>query len=207
MRTTRRRLTTTTAAAAGLALALAGCAGQAEAGADSPSAATSTEETQAAQGTHNDADTRFAQMMIVHHQGAIEMAELVAEEAGTDEVRSLAERIAAAQDPEIDLMSGWLEEWGEEQPDGMDMGDMDHGGMDMEGMDQEQVMEELGQLEGVELDQRFLELMADHHAGAIEMSQEQLDEGENTDALDLAQKIIDDQTVEIAEMKDLLGGM
>lgn len=42
---------------------------------------------------HNEADTAFAQMMIVHHQGAIEMADLAAQQAQSADVQALAERI------------------------------------------------------------------------------------------------------------------
>ena len=41
---------------------------------------------------HNEADTAFAQMMIVHHQGAIEMADLAAQQAQSADVQALAER-------------------------------------------------------------------------------------------------------------------
>ncbi len=81
---------------------------------------------------------------------------------------------------------------------------MDHGGMDMEGMSQEEAMAELESLSGAEFDQRFLELMIAHHRGAVDMAQEELDGGENPQALELAQTIIDDQQAEITEMEQLL---
>ena len=43
-----------------------------------------------------------------------------------------------------------------------------------------------------------------HHNGAIAMAQQELDNGEHSAALDLAQTIIDDQTAEISEMEELL---
>lgn len=46
--------------------------------------------------------------------------------------------------------------------------------------------------------------MIAHHEGAVEMAQTELDEGENPQALELAQKIIDDQQTEIAEMQEML---
>ena len=46
---------------------------------------------------HDEADTAFAQMMIVHHEGAIEMAEAALTNAGSAEIKALAERISAAQ--------------------------------------------------------------------------------------------------------------
>src|SRR5690625_2945483 len=116
----------------------------------------------------------FAQMMIVHHEGAIEMADLAVEQASSEEVRSLAERIYAAQGPEIEEMTSWLEAWGE---DTAPMGGMEgHGGMDMEGMSQEEAMAELESLSGAEFDRRFLELMIAHHRGAVDMAQSELDD-------------------------------
>ncbi|WP_370524089.1 DUF305 domain-containing protein [Cellulomonas sp. APG4] len=153
---------------------------------------------------HNDADTEFAQMMIVHHEGAIEMADLAVAQGSSSEVRELGERISGAQDPEIDLMTSWLEAWGEDLPVDAEMGGMDHGAMEMDGMDQEATMDELVGLTGEEFDRRFLELMVEHHAGAVEMAEEHMTAGENAEAVELSDTIIEDQTAEIAEMEDLL---
>src|SRR5690625_1437643 len=104
-------------------------------------------------------------------------------------------------------MTSWLEAWGEEASATGGMEGMDHGGMDMEGMSQEEAMAELESLSGAEFDRRFLELMIAHHQGAVDMAQDQLDSGENPQALELAQKIIDDQQAEISEMEELLQGL
>lgn len=200
MSATRRRLAATTAILA-LTATLAACS----TGEEPPAAPESSSSEEAEETTeHNAADVEFTQMMIVHHQGALEMAELAVERASTEEVRTLAERIAAAQGPEIELMSGWLQMWDEELPAGAEHGGMDHGGMDMDGMDQEEAMTTLAGLEGVEFDRKFLELMVAHHRGAIEMAQTQIGEGADSDALALARTIRDDQNTEITEMENLL---
>ena len=49
-------------------------------------------------------DTDFAQMMITHHQGAIDMAKLAADNAEHEELKELAEEIISAQEREIDVM-------------------------------------------------------------------------------------------------------
>lgn len=203
------------ASAFALALTLAAC-GSPQDQADQSGTGTATQEptgTQtsgsAGQGevdeTHSDADTMFAQMMIVHHEGAIEMADLAVERAGAQEVRSLAEGISAAQGPEIEQMTAWLEAWGEPTTPSEDMAG--HGGMDMDGMSQEEAMTELEGLSGAEFDRRFLELMIAHHEGAVTMAEDQLADGQNPQARELAQKIIDDQQAEIAEMEQLLQGL
>lgn len=205
------RLLAVPAAALALGLTLAACATDAASPApsatqDGAAPARAAEDAPEDGATHNDADTEFAQMMIVHHEGAIEMAELAVTRATDQEVRALAARIAAAQGPEIELMSGWLDAWGEEQPDEADMGGMGHEGMEMAGMDQASAMAELSGLGG-DVDRRFLELMIEHHRGAIVMAEAERADGASTEATRLAQTIIDDQTAEIAEMTHLLNAL
>jgi uncharacterized protein (DUF305 family) len=56
-------------------------------------------------------DRRFMEAMIVHHEGAIDMAEGVLDEGQDAEVAGLAEAVIAAQEAEIEQMQQWLEEW------------------------------------------------------------------------------------------------
>ncbi|RAZ84464.1 DUF305 domain-containing protein [Cereibacter johrii] len=55
-----------------------------------------------------DADVAFACGMIAHHQGAIDMAEVLLEHGDDPQMRALAEEIIAAQGPEIERMTAWL---------------------------------------------------------------------------------------------------
>ena len=155
---------------------------------------------------HNDADVEFAQMMILHHQGALDMAVLAEGRAQSEPVQDLAARIQFAQQPEIDLMTSWLRTWGE-QPAGADdpMGGMDHsdGATGMADDDQMRRLQDAG----ADFDRLFLEMMIDHHAGAVAMSESYRDRGQNEDALGLADAIITDQTAEIAEMQDVLADL
>ncbi|EGJ19626.1 hypothetical protein RSWS8N_15739 [Cereibacter sphaeroides WS8N] len=57
-----------------------------------------------------DADVAFACGMIAHHQGAIDMAEVLLEHGDDPQMRALAEEIIAAQGPEIERMTAWLAE-------------------------------------------------------------------------------------------------
>ncbi|WP_157127507.1 DUF305 domain-containing protein [Cnuibacter physcomitrellae] len=148
--------------------------------------------------TFNDQDVMFAQMMTAHHQQAIEMSDTLLSKSGVDEkVTQLAEKIKAAQQPEIDTMTGWLESWGA-STDGMMM---DHGS---DGMMSADDMTALEQADGAAAGKLFLERMIQHHQGAIEMAQTEVDSGENADAVALAKKIITDQTAEIAQMQIML---
>lgn len=56
-------------------------------------------------------DPSFMTWMIVHHQGAIEMARLAEERAAHQEVKDLAAGIIASQSAEIETMQGWLADW------------------------------------------------------------------------------------------------
>lgn len=202
-----------TIVAGGIALAvtLAACGDGEDTSPNEPADSTTAETTDGPpqiedHEVHNDDDTQFAQMMIIHHEGAIEMADLALERADSQEVRSLAEEISAAQGPEIQEMTSWLEDWGEEtSPPEHDA--MDHEGMDMEGMSQEEAMAELESLSGTEFDRRFLEVMIAHHRGAVEMAETHVYAGQNRRALELAKTIIDDQQDEIAQMEELLEGL
>ena len=154
----------------------------------------------------NDADVAFAQAMIPHHAQAVDMADLADDRADDPEVRDLAQRIRAAQQPEIDLMESWLEEWGHPMEEGMDHGDMDMGDMDMGemGMMSDQAMERLESASGEEFDRLFLSGMREHHLGAVAMAEEELSKGESPEAKELAQEIIETQRAEIEEIDALL---
>ncbi len=174
------------AAALGLAVAGTACAG----GQDQPAL-------EQPAGEHNEADVSFAQGMIPHHQQAIEMADMAARQAASAEVKDLAARIKAAQQPEIDQMTAWLEDWGAPvQPE--------HGGHGGHGMLSDADMAQLRQASGPAFDRLFLEGMIRHHEGAVSMSQEELDKGQFPEAKELARHIIDSQQAEIAEMRRLL---
>lgn len=57
-------------------------------------------------------DKAFIEEMIIHHQGAIEMAELTAKNAKHDEIKQLGQDIISAQSKEIDTMKSWQVDWG-----------------------------------------------------------------------------------------------
>ncbi len=61
--------------------------------------------------TGNEFDAIFLEDMIVHHQGAIDMANAALIQAGHEELKSMAKEIIAAQSGEISQMKKWQEEW------------------------------------------------------------------------------------------------
>ena len=195
MFSTSRPLRRTAVAAAAAAL-VAGASACGTGGTDSgmsgmgsSASATST----AAQG-----DVMFAQMMIPHHEQAVEMADLALQDKAqaSSEVRALAEQIAKAQGPEIETMTSWLSSWG-----AATSAPMDHS---MPGMMGEADMSKLAGATGAEFDQQWLTMMVAHHEGAITMAEDVLGTTTNAEVKSLARAIVDGQQAEIVTMKQLL---
>lgn len=234
--TMKRTLVLSTLAVAST-LALAACGEAAESGnTDATTSATSTatttpETTEATTATteadgeisadHNDADIMFAQMMIPHHQQAVEMSEmLLAKEGIPAQVVEFGQGVIDAQGPEIDRMNAMLEAWGQQpvtdsggmgtmdEMGGMDhgeMGGMDHGEMGgMSGMMSQEDMTALEEAQGTEAARLYLEQMTAHHEGAVDMARDEVADGQNPHAITLAEQVINDQEVEIAQMQQML---
>jgi uncharacterized protein (DUF305 family) len=149
---------------------------------------------------HNQADVTFTQMMVPHHEQALEMAQLASSRASSADVKALAANIEAAQQPEIDKMNGWLNAWGAESMSGMDHGSMDMG----QGMMSQADMDKLKAKSGTAFDHDFLSMMMQHHDGAIAMARTELADGRNANALALAASIQVTQQAEISQMQALL---
>lgn len=154
----------------------------------------------------NDADVSFAQGMIPHHRQATEMADLAKGRSTDPAVLDLASKIIAAQQPEIDSMSGWLQSWDKKVPsDSGEMDGMDHGSSsEMPGMMSSDDMASLETATGSAFDKAFLTMMIEHHQGAIEMATTEESDGKYPQAVKLAKKIQQDQASEIVTMESLL---
>ena len=139
----------------------------------------------------------FAAMMIPHHEQAVTMSKLALTNTTNPQVLDLAQRIKAAQEPEIVQMNTWLD-------GGYSM--MGHDGHQMGGMLSDEELAKLETLKDKEFDQMFLESMIVHHEGAIQMTQ-MIVESSNKEVKTLADNIITSQTKEIAEMKELLANL
>ena len=160
-------------------------------------------------------DAMFVMMMIPHHQQAVEMADLALSNSSASAfVRDLASRIKAGQQPEIDLMSSWLDQWGiaagpagsEQGIDhsGHDMGDMSGmamGDAGMPGMMTQEQMEELQSAKGADFNRLWLIMMIEHHEGALDMVQSVLQSTANDEVRSLAQAMATAQRAEIKQMQ------
>lgn len=197
---TRRFMLLTSAALSAVILA-AGCGdggdetgGMNHGGMGSPTAAASSN------GTFNDADVRFAQMMIPHHQQAVEMATLAQTRASDPEVKQLAAQVKAAQDPEITTMTGWLTTWGQSTA----APDSGHDMTSMPGMMSDDDMAKLKAATGTAFDRMFVQMMIAHHKGAIQMAQDEQNNGADPQAKALAATIEKTQTAEVATLEAIL---
>ena len=140
-------------------------------------------------------DLMFAQMMIPHHQQAVDLGTLAETRAESQEVKDLAVQIKNEQSPEINQMKSWLESADAPMT-------MDHD-MGMGGMLSDAEMKALENTSGAEFDELFLKSMIAHHQGAIEMAQMVVDSN-NVEAQALGKAIIASQSEQITYMESLL---
>jgi uncharacterized protein (DUF305 family) len=145
----------------------------------------------------NGSDQMFLQMMIPHHEQAVEMSDLALSNSKNPEVLKIAQQIKDAQSAEIISMNSWLKSSGMSA----DMGhDMDHG---MGGMMDDADMVALKAAKGAEFDRLFLTGMIAHHEGALHMVM-MIRDSDDPNLQTLGQNIIRTQTAEIELMKKLL---
>ncbi|WP_106975086.1 DUF305 domain-containing protein [Streptomyces katrae] len=144
----------------------------------------------------NAADRAYVQHMVEHHRQALAMSALVPERASSDGVKRLAERISAAQQPEIRAMESWSARY--RAPSGAPDGH-DHGAMP--GMATGQQLKQLAEAKGADFDRLFLTLMTAHHEGAVKMAGEVLATGNNGAVEEMANEVVATQTAEIHRMR------
>ena len=203
MHTKLTRLTLLLAALLLAVPALAACGGDDE---SSPDTSTHT----AANGDEfNDADVAFVTDMIPHHAQATEMVNMARGRGLDPEVQQIADGILATQTTEIEAMVDWLTAWDQPVPatsqdhahaDGGDT-EMD---ADMPGMMNADEMADLGAARGEEFQTMWLEMMIEHHEGAIEIARTEVEDGTFPDTVAMAKEIESSQTAEVERMQGLL---
>ena len=163
----------------------------------------------------NDADVAFATGMIPHHAQALVMVDLTRGRDLSTQAQKLADDIRAAQGPQIEQMAAWLYDWDKPVPetmrdhvnsgdDGMSRHDMGDDSQDMPGMMTDEEMNELEAAQGQEFETMWLEMMIEHHTGAIEMAREEQADGVFEPARKLAESVATSQQAEIDHMNVLL---
>lgn len=154
-------------------------------------------------------DKSFIEMMIPHHQGAVEMAQMAVNKGKSPEVKKLAESIIKDQNREIGQMRTWYKQWYGTEVPMMGMNMQMHHGMGQEMMMVMQHQEIMDQEMMVALknasnfDREFLRQMTSHHEMALMMAGMVVDGAVHPETRKLAKSIIQSQSAEINKMGQL----
>ena len=166
-----------------------------------------------------EADVKFLQGMIVHHEQAILMSSMVGKRTNNPTIVDLADRIDASQEDEISFMEGWLKDRGENVPEENEHSAMSHHDMedhdmsmhlDMVGMASPKQLKELENSKSTDFDRLFLQLMIAHHDGALEMVKDlKKFSGAAYDPIlnEFVSDLVNDQGVEIERMNTIAVGL
>jgi uncharacterized protein (DUF305 family) len=142
------------------------------------------------------ADVMFLQMMIPHHQQAIDISNIALKTSEDSELLALAGTIIKAQTAEIAQMNSWLKDAGAS----MDMG---HSMSGMGGMLDDAEVSALSAASGKNFDRLWLKGMIGHHDGAIHMTT-MIEDASNPDIKTFGENVVKDQSVQINQMNVML---
>ena len=146
-------------------------------------------------GEFSSSDIMFLQMMIPHHQQAVDMGTLAESQGLSPTIKALATQIKSEQSPEITKMTAWVSAAGASVK-------MDHD-MGMGGMLSDSEFAALKAARGADFDKLFLKDMITHHSSAVAMAVMVM-HSQNTSIKSLSKAIIDSQSKEIQYMQGLL---
>jgi len=153
---------------------------------------------------HNGADVMFLQMMIVHIGQGSELARIATDRAVSSQVRDLATAITATQTEEAQVMTGWLTGWSEPVAAAHDpAAHAAHGGMPAVTKDQ---VDALRAAPADTVDKMFLTLLIGHQHNAVEWADAVTRDGRNPEARDLARRVKESRSDQIALMLRLAAG-
>lgn len=142
------------------------------------------------------ADVMFLQMMIPHHQQAIDISDLAISKSKNAEILNLAARIKSEQSTEIIQMKKWLSDAGASE-------EMGHHMDEMGGMLSDTELADLEKATGASFDRLWLQGMTAHHEGALHMTN-MIRDAQNPEIRKFGEGIVKVQTSEIQEMKAIL---
>lgn len=156
-----------------------------------------------------DADVKFMQGMIHHHNQALLMAAMIPTHTDTVQLAGLGRKIQISQTGDIQAMKGWLTDRHQELPMIMPDGSaMMHGDMGpMPGMLTPEQMKALDAARAGKFDELFLTGMIQHHKGALTMVADLRAAGgaKEPNIGDFTNQVDNDQRMEIVRMYGLLG--
>jgi uncharacterized protein (DUF305 family) len=159
---------------------------------------------------YTDADVKFMQGMIHHHNQALLMVTMIPTHTATVQLAELGRKIQISQTGEIQAMKDWLTDRHQEVPMIMPDGSAMMGQMDMAampGMLTPDQMKALGAARGGTFDELFLTGMIQHHKGALTMVADLRAAGGalEPNIADFTVRVDTDQRMEIVRMYGLLG--
>lgn len=147
-------------------------------------------------------DIDFADMMMMHHQAAIDMSEVEVSKGNDAMMNTMAQNIITAQKAEIEQMQQFVKNF--KMPEAkMEKGEMHNelsAAMKMM-MDTMMNMSISGNT-----DKDFAMMMIAHHQTAVTMAKDEISHGKHSQLKKMAQKIISDQTKEINDFNNWLSG-
>jgi uncharacterized protein (DUF305 family) len=152
------------------------------------------------------AEAGFARDMIVHHEQAVRMAELITGTTRDTSLKAISTDIVYVQQFQMGQLWGWLESW--KVPRIVDTPAMTWMGMPVEDrMPGMASPEEIGKLQtarGDARDEQFMRLMVPHHQAGVAMAEAVLARTDRSEVRKLAEQLAAAQTFEIDAMQDLL---
>jgi len=159
---------------------------------------------------YTDADVKFMQGMIHHHNQALLMAAMIPTHTHTAQLIALGKKIQISQSGEIQAMKDWLTDRHQQAPMIMADGSAMMGQMNMAampGMLTPEQMKALDEARGAEFDELFLTGMIQHHKGALTMVADLRAAGGalEPNIADFTNRVDNDQRMEIVRMYGLLG--
>lgn len=147
-----------------------------------------------------DPDKDFAEMMVIHHQGAVDMAKAELAFGKDTVIRNMASSILSAQKSEIAKMQAIISSL----PKVQSVTHMDRANDPlMKSMNGMMDASHNTPMSG-DVDRDFVTMMIPHHEGAVEMAKVQVRQGRNAALKKMAQQMIDDQTREIGQFRQWL---
>jgi len=155
--------------------------------------------TQAAGDLSSD-EVMFLQMMIPHHQQAIDISDLALTKSADSELLALAKNIRDEQAAEIVTMKAWLDAAGADL-------EMDHGAShSMDGMLNDSELAALDKASGKNFDVLWLKAMTGHHTGAIDMAT-MIKNAKNAEIKSFGQGIVASQSAQNKAMAAMIKRM
>jgi uncharacterized protein (DUF305 family) len=142
--------------------------------------------------SHNEADTAFAAAMVPHHALGVRMADTAVSRADNVLVRRIAFKMLTYQQGELRSLERWATRWNAKAPE------------HVHGMLTAEEEARLNTRRGADFDRQWLTEMIRHHEGAVQMAEAEARNGANSAERRVAERIVNVQTEQIAQMHELL---